>query len=85
MLNQDTRQYSTYAQMGLDIANELTPSVLALARVVGIKAKDFAEAIHQADQNSLYRNDVAYVLQQLYVKSAVEEAKKREAEKSKTG
>jgi hypothetical protein len=73
----DTRQYSDAAQTGLNVASDITPSVLALARVSGIKAKDFAQAIHQSDENSLYRNEIAYALQKLYVDSAVEEAKLR--------
>ena len=75
----NTRKYSETIQDGLDCANDITPSVLALARASGITAKKFAEAIHDIDGNSLYRIEVSAVLQKLLVDSAVAEAKRLKA------
>lgn len=79
-MSTSTKKFSIPMQEGLDVANDITPSVLALARSCGVTADKFAVAIHEADENSLYRNEVAMKLQSLFVKSAVEEAKKKEKE-----
>ena len=84
-VNTSTRQYADAVQHGVDIVNDITPSVLALARAAGLTAKKFADALVQAEETSLYRIEVSSILQKLLVDSAVEEAKReREADKNKS-
>lgn len=61
-------------QTGLDDANSITPSVIASARLSGIKANVFAKALIDDEANSNFRNDVAQALQKIYVAKAVAEA-----------
>lgn len=74
----NTREFTAPIQEAVGVANAITPSVIALARASGLSAKKFAEAINDARANSLYRNEVSYVLQALFVQSAVDEAEKAE-------
>jgi hypothetical protein len=81
--NTDTRKYADAVQKAIDFVNELTPSVIALAKASGMTAKKFADVLSEADENSLYRISVASELQKIFVDSAVAEAKKKaEADKS---
>ncbi len=68
-------------QIALDIVNELTPSVLSLAKVMKVEPKAIAEAIADNEAVSLYRTEVTAFLQPILVKKAIDEAK--EANKTK--
>lgn len=82
--NTDTRKYADVVQNAVDFVNEVTPSVIALARASGVTAEKFAKALSEAEVNSLYRIELSSVLQKLLVDSAVAEAKKQaEAIKNK--
>ena len=63
---------------GMEVANGVTPSVLALAKVAGITAKVLAGAIADRDGIEAYRAEVSTALQAEFVKKAVEDSKKED-------
>ena len=69
----NTRKYKEASRMGFEIGQEVTPSVIALARQSGVSASDFASAIADEEANSLYRADLSNALQRVAVKQAVAE------------
>ena len=78
----NTRQYGDAVRHAVDVVNEITPSVLSLARASGVTASKFGKALAEAEETSLYRIELSSILQKLLVDSAVAEAKERkEAEK----
>ena len=67
----NTRKYKEASELGFQIGQEVTPSVMAVARLRGIKPKALAEALADEEANSLYRADVSQALQRVAVKQAV--------------
>ena len=67
----NTRKYKEASELGFRIGQEVTPSVMALARLNKIKPGAFAEALADEEANSLYRADVSNALQRVAVKQAV--------------
>ena len=68
-----TKKYKEASRMGFDVGQEVTPSVIAMARLLNVKASTFADAIADEEANSLYRADLANALQRVAVKQAVAE------------
>ena len=64
--------FSEAQATGLEVAGNVTPSVLALAKVAGITAKVLAGAIADRDGIEMYRAEVSTALQAEFVKKAVE-------------
>jgi hypothetical protein len=77
----DTHKFLGQLSTAVDVADQLTPSVLALAIVEGISAKELSKTLADSDTISQYRVDVTMELQKLYVARAVEEAKEEEEAK----
>jgi len=69
-----SKTHKAEMQEGLDDGNSITPSVIALARISGVKAKAFAKALVDEGENTTFRNEVAQALQRIYVAKAVAEA-----------
>jgi len=74
----DTKKYSGVMFNALEMANNITPSVLAVAEVLGVKPKALADAI-VADSVATYRAEVALHIQKSMIEKAV--ADEKEAEK----
>lgn len=68
-------KYSNEMHTGLEVAEKVTPSVIALAREAEVSANDLASAIVDDEANALYRNDLAHALQRAFVARAVEREK----------
>ena len=77
----DSKKFSGTLQEALSIAGGITPSVLAIAQVAGVKPKDLAGFVVDADATSLYRVEVAKALQDLLVKKAMEQDAKAKEDK----
>mgnify|MGYP001474704415 CR=1 FL=1 len=77
-----TRNFSETMHRGIDVADQVTPSVLALAQVAKVSPKVLANAITDEEGNSGYRALLATELQSLFVKKAIEEEKERKAKKA---
>jgi len=75
----NSKKWAGEMQAGLDDANSVTPSVIATARVLGVKPEVLAEALMAEEANSVYRNSVAQALQNLHIKQAVADEKEAKA------
>jgi len=78
----NTKKYTPVLIQAIEIADNITPSVLAVAMLADVKAKDLAHMIGDDAVVSNYRADVAKHLQDVLIKQAVE---KEEKEKEKKG
>lgn len=72
----DSNKYKEASRMGFDIAQGVTPSVIAIARQLDIKPDAFAKALADEEANSQYRADISTALQNLAVKMAVADTAK---------
>jgi hypothetical protein len=77
----NTRKFRDEMQEAVDTADQITPSVLALAKKAGVSAKDFASALADSDSTSQYRTEVALALQPVLVKKAIDEENERKNSK----
>lgn len=67
---------------GVDVAEKVTPSVLALAIVSGVKVAALAKVLADSDSISDYRTELALALSKASVDRAVEDEKEaRKADK----
>lgn len=72
----NSRKFKDASREGLEIGEDITPSVIVLARLGKVNPKAFAEALADEEGNSLYRADLITALQRVCVKTAVAEAAK---------
>lgn len=70
----DTKKYSDVMHEALEMADGITPSVLAIAQELGIKPKALAAAL-VGDSVALYRTKVALEVQAALVEKAVADEK----------
>ena len=73
--------YSEAQAHGLEVADNVTPSVMALAKVAGVSAVKLASAIADHDGIEAFRAEISTALQAEFVKKAVEEAKEAKEDK----
>lgn len=66
----------------VNIANEITPSVLAVVVSLGVKPKDFAKVLSNGDALSAYRAELSKYIQDLLIAQAVVSEKEKEDGKS---
>lgn len=76
----NTKKYISQTHTAVDVANQVTPSVLAIARGTGVKPKQLAEWLGDDRENSLYRAELVKELLSVFVAQAVEQEDKAEAE-----
>ena len=77
----NTKKYADAMYNALNVANDITPSVLAVAVVAGIKVNDLVNVLMDDVKVSSYRAEVAHSLQDAFIKKAVEDEKKVNKEK----
>jgi hypothetical protein len=70
-----TKKFSSVMFEALEVADNITPSVLAVAVLAEVKPKALAEMIGDSLAVSNYRSEVAKHLQDVFIKQAVEDEK----------
>lgn len=75
----NTKLNSSALMDAIGVVDSVTPSVMVLARVAGVKPVDFAKAIADDEANSTFATEVATVLQTVKVKEAMEQRKTAKA------